>query len=59
MQWSIISGPGTINSTGLYTGPSTQPSAGSAVVIQAKSVSTPAIAATAIIYFAGSTYDFK
>ena len=58
-QWSIVSGPGTISSTGLYTAPTTQPSAGTAVIIQAQSASNPSVTATATLYMTGSVLDIK
>ncbi len=57
--WSIVNGPGTITSTGLYTAPIVQPSATTSVVIQVQSASNPAISASTTLYFSGTTFDFK
>ncbi len=66
-QWSIVSGPGTIaagtdlngNACGIYTPPSTQPSEGVGVTIQAQSASNPLISATVTLYFSGSQLSVK
>lgn len=58
-QWSIVSGPGGISSTGLYTAPSSQPAAGSAVLIKAQSASNPSLYATATLLFTGSAVDVR
>ncbi len=67
VQWSILSGPGSIaagtdlngNPCGIYTPPWTQPAAGAAVVIQAQSASNPLVSATTALYFTGSQFAAK
>lgn len=59
VQWSILSGPGSISSAGLYTAPSMQPSAGTAVQILAQSASNPSINATVTLFLSGSGVDIK
>ncbi|MDE2312345.1 MAG: hypothetical protein KGJ93_04655, partial [Patescibacteria group bacterium] len=46
-SWAVSSGPGTINSSGLYTAPSTPPSADTAVTITATSLADGTKTATA------------
>jgi hypothetical protein len=66
-QWSILSGPGTIQNgvdqfgvpCALYTAPSTQPTPGTGVVIQAQSASNPSITATTHLSFTGSEWSVK
>jgi hypothetical protein len=58
-RWSIVSGPGTISQTGLYTAPASQPAAGSGVLIKAQSASNPSIYATASLMFTGPGIDVK
>lgn len=66
-QWSIVSGPGSIAAAtdafgapcALYTAPSMAPAPGSAVVIQAQSVSTPSVSAITTLYFTGSQWTVK
>ncbi len=48
VTWSVVSGGGTISSTGVYTAPATMP-ASTAVSIKATSVSTPSSSALASI----------
>jgi hypothetical protein len=59
VQWSILSGPGSISSAGLYTAPTMQPSAGTAVIIQAQSASNPSISAKATLLLTGTSVDIK
>jgi hypothetical protein len=59
VQWSIISGPGTISSAGLYTAPTTQPAGGAGLVIKAQSASNPAVSATATLRFTGNAINVK
>jgi hypothetical protein len=66
-QWSLVSGPGSIavgaDNLGfpcaIYTAPTTQPSANSAVVIKAQSASNPAINATAVLRFSGAVSQYR
>lgn len=66
-QWSILSGPGTIIGAtdkngapcAIYTAPSTQPDAGTAVIIQAQSASNPSVLATTTLYFTGTNFAGK
>ena len=58
-QWSIVSGPGSISATGLYTAPAGQPTAGTGVVIKAQSASNPAISATATLRFSGPAIQYR
>lgn len=51
VTWSIVSGPGTISPAGLYTAPSTPPSATQPVVIRATSTVDPDI-------FEQTTFNF-
>jgi hypothetical protein len=59
VQWSIVNGPGSITSTGLYTAPTTQPAAGTGVVIRAQSASNPSIAATVTLRITGNVLSLK
>ena len=51
VTWSIVSGPGTISATGLYTAPSTPPSETTPVVIRATSTADTEV-------FAETTFNF-
>ncbi len=51
VTWSVAKGPGSITSSGLYTGPSEPPAKEEAVVVEAKSITDPSKIATAEAMF--------
>ena len=46
VTWQVLSGPGSISSTGLYTAPATAPATAQTVTIKANSTINPHLAAT-------------